>query len=519
MALMVSSALTSPPRCGAPTQQPWTRRVARPCGDDTTNQATRALAARSVVRRRCSPRRLCAQRAAVGGGDKQAHQPPPSPAVLLVCSAGVAAALLLGTPAATASGGERRHQRGSRVRDELAARGKVLPQRPVTFADGRLTIEAGDMLADTVQGVNDGVQRTLRDVKSALKRPPRRLRGSDWASSNTVTVVTSRDGTPALQMLPSGGSRASQASRTVGSVLLAAGILFVFFAVLRPSRRAAHAAGTWVRDRSLGGRLVQVADSERPGAGGRPASVTNPLAADTDGAAKTSQGASRSWDAAAEEEAAPLWWVPPPAAAVVSAARKAASESDAKAAVGRLNSARVGGRPYEVADYLQLRAACARGGISVDVTAGDTARDALYRGAVEAALTGAAEGPSALAGLTPGALLSGLASDMRLPLRRAGTLVAAATAARVRGSLLDALAQQRRGQAMEVTMQMAALGALLRELPLAPGAPELELVATGLAGSTTAEERVALLALHRQANGSDDPTCLLVAEALGVAEP
>ena len=153
------------------------------------------------------------------------------------------------------------------------------------------------------------------------------------------------------------------------------------------------------------------------------------------------------------------------------------------------------------------------------VTAGDTARDALYRGAVEAALTGAAEGPSALAGLTPGALLSGLASDMRLPLRRAGTLVAAATAARVRGSLLDALAQQRRGQAMEVTMQMAALGALLRELPLAPGAPELELVATGLAGSTTAEERVALLALHRQANGSDDPTCLLVAEALGVAEP
>jgi hypothetical protein len=456
----------------------------------------------------------------VGGGDKQAQQPPPSPAVLLACAAGVAAALLLGTPAATASGGERRHQRGSRVRDELAARGKVLPQRPVTFADGRLTIEAGDMLADTVQGVNDGVQRTLRDVKSALKRPPRRLRGSDWATSNTVTVVTSRDGTPALQMLPSGGSRASQASRTMGSVLLAAGILFVFFAALRPSRRAAHAAGTWVRDRSLGGRLVQVADSERPGAGGgRPASVVNPLAADTDDAAKAAQGASRSWDAAAEVEAAPLWWVPPPAAAVVSATRKAASESDAKAAVGRLNSARVGGRPYEVADYLQLRAACARGGISVDVTAGDTARDALYRGAVEAALTGAAEGPSALAGLTPGALLSGLASDMRLPLRRAGTLVAAATAARVRGSLLDALAQQRRGQALEVTMQMAALGALLRELPLAPGAPELELVATGLAGSTTAEERVALLALHCQANGSDDPTCLLVAEALGVVEP
>ena len=412
------------------------------------------------------------------------------------------------------------------MRAELAARGKLAGKRPVTFADGRLTIDAGglagstgDMLADTVQGVNDGVQRTLRDVKSALKRPPRRLRGADWGTSNTVTVVTSRDGTPALQLLPSGGSAAGQASRTLGSLLLAAGILFVFFAVLRPSRRAAQAAGTWVRDRSLGGRLVQVADSDRPSAGGRAASAVNPLAADTDGSSKAAQGAHRSWDAGAEEEAAPLWWVPPPPAAVVSASRKAASESDAKAAVGRLNSARVGGRPYDVADYLQLRAACARGGISVDVTAGDTARDALYRGAVEAALTGAAEGPSALAGLTPGALLSGLAGDLRLPLRRASTLVAATTAARVRGSLLDALAQQRRGQAMEVTLHMAALGTLLRELPLAPGAPELELVATGLAGSTTAEERVALLRLHVQANGSDDPTNVLVAESLGVAWP
>jgi len=430
------------------------------------------------------------------------------------------AAMLLAPPA-TASG-ERRHARESRVRAKLAARGKLA--KAVTFADGRLTIDAGsltsgagDILADSTAVATKAVKRTLSDVKSALKRPPRHLRGSDWATPSSVMVVSGRGGAPALQIIPSSTTRGELGGRAVGALLLAAGVVFALFAALQPNRRAMNSSGRWVRDRSLGGRLVQVADEDQK-AGGSGASSglsSNPLSeadSSSDTGTKNRRGITRAGPE--EEEEAPMWWTQLPSPVLVSATRKAAYEKDAKAAVGRLNSARVGGRQYDVADFLQLRSACASGGITVDITAGDTARDALFRGAVELALTGAIEGPAALAGMSPGVLLSGLATDMRLSQRRAGTLVAAATAARVRGILLDALAEQRRAQMTEATLQMASLGALLRALPLPPSSPELDLVAAGLAGRTTEEERAALLRLFSVGAGTEHT--LIVASALGM---
>lgn len=86
----------------------------------------------------------------------------------------------------------------------------------------------------------------------------------------------------------------------------------------------------------------------------------------------------------------------------VGAALRASAEAEARRVLGRLNGARVGGRDYEADDFLALRAVCAPAGVTLDVAAGETARDALYRGAVEVALDGAGAGPGALRGATRG---------------------------------------------------------------------------------------------------------------------
>jgi hypothetical protein len=83
--------------------------------------------------------------------------------------------------------------------------------------------------------------------------------------------------------------------------------------------------------------------------------------------------------------------------------------------------------------------------------------------------------------------------------------------------VLDGLAQLRRGEQLPATMQLMAMAAMLRELPMAPKAPELELVATSLETRTSAAERQQLLQLYAAANGAGDASAGSVAEALGEA--
>ena len=451
------------------------------------------------------------------------------------------AATLLGAPPAEAASGERRHLRESRVRQKAEANGKLGGPRSsaLHFSDGKLTLDTAGLrqsaegaLADSsrvARSVSGGVRRTLAEVRSSLARPPAHLRASAPAvGGRSVVVVTGRDGATALQVVPARGGPA--ASPPLGWLLLALGLAALLTA-LRPGRRGGlEAAGRWVRDRSLGGRLVRVQSVEAPpappppsarwkrGAGAAPP-APSPLDAGEEGAGSPG-GSRKGRTAEADDDSAwlaPAWWQQPGAALPVSAARLASGEAEARAALGRLNSCRVGGRQYDPADFLALRAACSASGVTLEVTAGETARDALFRGAVEAALEGASLGARALGGMGPAALLSGLALDMRLPRRRAATLVAAGTAARLRGMVLDGLAQLRRGEQLPATMQLMAMAAMLRELPMAPKAPELELVATSLETRTSAGERQQLLQLYAAANGAGDASAGSVAEALGEA--
>lgn len=105
-----------------------------------------------------------------------------------------------------------------------------------------------------------------------------------------------------------------------------------------------------------------------------------------------------------------------------------------------------------------------------------------------------------------------------MPPRRAAQLVAAATAARLRAGLLDAVAALRRGDSLEATRFLLALGAALRALPLPGAAAELDLVATALSQRSTGAERSALLGLYLDAHGRDEGATA-VAAALGEPAP
>jgi hypothetical protein len=480
------------------------------------------------------------------------HEPrAPPAAVLTACllaSALVSAAAA--APATAAGPGDRRHTRESSIRAKLVAEGKVAP-RGVDYKAGRLTIDASGLktsaegaLADggaaaaaAARSLTSGVSRKLKSARAALSRPPSVVRGrssSAFPAGERMVMTRSVQGTPMVQVVTVRPTPLrTTANATAGWALLAAAVLGLVLALRPGSRRAADAAGQWVRDRSLGGRLVRVTTKDPRGAsdsnahwkrtGARAtAAGSSPLDSEEEAAAAAKRAAAAAAPGSDEEEddaavPAPAWWSEQ-APVFVGAARRAAGATEARAAFARLNAARVGGRDYDPADFVALRVGCADAGAPLEASPnGITARESLFRGAVEASLAAAAGGAAPLAGLAPGALLTGLAADLSIRRRRAATLVGAATAARLRGGLLDCLAQLRRGEDLPTMLELAALGAMLRALPMAPSSPELELVAGGLAPRSTVTEREQLMALCSTATGDDAAVLRTVREALGLA--
>ena len=484
-----------------------------------------------------------------------APQPPPreprAPPATLLAACVVASALVhavAAAPASAAGPGERRHTRESSIRAKLVAEGKAAP-RGLDYRSGRLTIDPAGLktsaegaLADgsaaaaaAARSLTSGVSRKLKEARTALSRPPSVVRGRSASAFPTagdrMVVTRSIQGAPTLQVVTVRPSPPRTTTSTAaGWALLAAAVLGLFLALRPGSRRAADAAGRWVRDRSLGGRLVRVASDEprtssdgsahwkRTGARATPAGIS-PLASEEEAAAAAKRAAASGAEDAEDDDTAPApaWWSEQ-APTVVGTARRMAGAAEARAAFARLNAARVGGRDYDPTDFVALRIGCADVGTALEASInGVTARESLFRGAVDASLAAAAGGAAPLAGLSPGVLLTGLAGDLHIRRRRAAQLVAAATAARLRGGLLDCLAQLRRGEQLPTMMELSALGALLRALPMAPAAPELELVAASLAPRSTLIEREQLMALCAAATGDDAEVSRTLREALGLA--
>lgn len=100
--------------------------------------------------------------------------------------------------------------------------------------------------------------------------------------------------------------------------------------------------------------------------------------------------------------------------------------------------------------------------------------------------------------------------------RRASQIAEGAVAFRLRGILLDAIGARRRGDTREELRTLEDQGLVLRALPLAADAAQLDLIAASLRTRSTPQEREALAAEYAAVHGSDS-TVELVRAALGVA--
>ena len=117
-----------------------------------------------------------------------------------------------------------------------------------------------------------------------------------------------------LQLVPAQAGRAAVLapvrSLSAGWALLALGCVALAAALLRGGGRSRDQAGTWVRDRSLGGRLVRVAQPS-PGAprrgnwrGSSGRGGANPLAEEKEAAKRPAKAA-----APLRAAAPPAWWL------------------------------------------------------------------------------------------------------------------------------------------------------------------------------------------------------------------
>ncbi|KAI3435813.1 hypothetical protein D9Q98_001871 [Chlorella vulgaris] len=417
---------------------------------------------------------------------------------MLATAANAMAACL--PPAAQASGW--RPRRHVQHRLEQRFRSEETPaQAGVRKTAARATAAAEkSQQQQEVSAPSSEAQRWLQSVQGGVKQL--------WGSERPVYSEGISDRRLAY------GSGAPPSPSPLGWVALAvaAGVmlLLAFGRKLRwpwgGGRRGA--GGKWVRDRSLGGKMVFIADDFEP-AGAAPASRrARPLWDDDSAGSAGAAAASGStaggdadagpWATAAPPTAStaaePDWWQPPNFAVYSTASRKEELQRQARGVLRQLEDGKLlQGLDYPVSGLVALRTLCQEaGGYQVKART-ESGRDSMLRAGVRAAISAAQEAAySLLGGDMPAKFVCGLAHDLGVPDKRAATIVHAEVAAVCRSALIDAEAAYRAGNQSDILTALIRLAATLQTFPLPRGSAEAELVAAGIGKQTSLEFRKAI---------------------------
>lgn len=286
--------------------------------------------------------------------------------------------------------------------------------------------------------------------------------------------------------------------------------------------------GRWVRDRSLGGKLVFVPDATDAPSSSRPlwqddedftTELASVAAARTGGVGdarptSSSAAAANRGNNVVVENLEPTWWAPPAPVGYVSASRKEDMIKQSKQTLRLLEDSKLRGEEYALSDLITLRRICHEGGgISVKPST-ESGRDAILRAGVRFAMQASLRpNPSNdLGGYEPGRFISGLAGDLTVPSKRAITITHGEVAATCRGALIDAEAAFRAGDQNRVLISLGRLVATLAAFPLPQGSAESELVGRTIQAQTTLEFRRAVFLAAGSANIHIAP---IVAEMMG----
>ena len=275
----------------------------------------------------------------------------------------------------------------------------------------------------------------------------------------------------------------------------------------RRKRPKGSGPGRWVTDRSLGGREVWVEDKysgrgARGNALAEDLAYVDPLRSEAASKAKAREEAKAAKAAAAASEMVePRWWSRPSPGYCPPAQRDHRLRL-AKARLATLSSKRVGGVEYTAADIADLRDACASANASVaEFVRPSSAATGIYKAAVEFALDACAQRSATGTVGEPRTFLSGLSEDVGVKPGKAGRLVAAAVAARLRSDLLQAAAQKRQGEEGQAMFTLDGAIGVLSAFPPSENAAELEMVAAGLKPRLSEDERAWLSETFRNIGG------------------
>lgn len=252
--------------------------------------------------------------------------------------------------------------------------------------------------------------------------------------------------------------------------------------------------GRWVRDRSLGGKMVFIEDS---GLNKSSRPLWEDLPEDEEFVAPkaipsyiSEDEREQSTSSRTTASTAPIWWAPPQGVKFVSATRKEDLQSQANSILRHIENKKIeSGMDYELSQLLSLRKVCHNGGGLTVKPSTESGRDAILRTAIKYSLH---YPKSYLGGYEPSRFISGLALDLGVPERRAISIVHGEIAKECKGALIDAEAAFRASDQKLLSDSLSRVIRALESFPMPPQSPEIELVGRSVMQSTTLEFRKAV---------------------------
>ncbi|KAK9908012.1 hypothetical protein WJX75_001523 [Coccomyxa subellipsoidea] len=295
--------------------------------------------------------------------------------------------------------------------------------------------------------------------------------------------------------------------------LLAAGLALLWIVGRLPSFLSglvrSKEGGKWVRDRSLGGKMVFVPDI--PSTVPQRDSVGTAEDVDLLRGSASAHVATSASEQGTNGDEMPDWWNPTPALHV-SLYYKQEAEKSARAILKEVEDAKLAGYDYPISSLIALRQVCGEAGVSVRPRTA-SGRDAMLRTGAEAAVDAAMQQSGAqLGGMPPSTFVTGLARDLEVPEDKAANIALAVIAAKARGALIDACAAYRENNSQEALYQLLRIAGLLEALPLPPRSPQADMVAASISQRATLQEREAIFMTYGRMEPS---TADRVAEMLG----
>ncbi|KAL4429558.1 hypothetical protein ABPG77_008607 [Micractinium sp. CCAP 211/92] len=447
--------------------------------------------------------------------------------VLISAANAVAASWPAAAQAASGSGGgwhPRRHvlsklrQRHSTEETPKQAAARRAAQRQQAAAAATASAAPAQPAAASIQQL----------VQAAQERVVRLWRGEEVYS---VGIKANRQQTYSTGASPTASPYGWVALAAAGAALAA----LLFGGRLRWGGGRRGNGGRWVRDRSLGGRMIFIPDAEPAGqakpmrslydelGGGDEEGIASgaPSSGSGEGPWATSFAAQQQQQQQGRREPElPSWWKSPNFLVYTPFSRKDELQRQARIVLRQLEDAKLlQGLDYPISALVTLRTLCQEAGGYQVKPRTESGRDAMLRTGVRAALAAAQEGSfSLLGGDQPNKFVCGLAHDLGVPDAKVVTIVHAEVAALCRGALIDAEAAYRaikQGEAErqgDLLLALVRIAGALQAFPLPPGSAEAEMVAAGVVKQTTLEFRKSIF-LEFGAVSFD--LAALVAEMLG----